>query len=181
MRLIKDDDPAATTLSIGDGANDVAMITAANVGVGIAGLEGAQASRAADYSIGQFKHLKPLLFVHGREAYRRNAYLICYIFYKNALMVLPQYWFGFYSGFSGQPLYEPWMYQCYNIAFTAFPIIWFGVFDFQCDKKDFLQNPSLYKLGLENQCFNKPTFYKWILKGIIQAAVIMLICIPGFL
>jgi len=29
-----------TTLSIGDGANDVSMITAAHVGVGISGLEG---------------------------------------------------------------------------------------------------------------------------------------------
>lgn len=32
--------PRATTLSIGDGANDVNMITAAHVGVGISGLEG---------------------------------------------------------------------------------------------------------------------------------------------
>lgn len=32
--------PKTTTLSIGDGANDVNMITAANVGVGISGLEG---------------------------------------------------------------------------------------------------------------------------------------------
>lgn len=32
--------PTKTTLSIGDGANDVNMITTAHVGVGIAGLEG---------------------------------------------------------------------------------------------------------------------------------------------
>jgi P-type E1-E2 ATPase len=49
---VKDDDPSITTLSIGDGANDVSMINAANVGIGISGLEGQQASRAADYSIG---------------------------------------------------------------------------------------------------------------------------------
>ena len=47
------------------------------------------------------KFLKNLLFVHGREAYRKNGYLVCYNFYKNALYVLPQYWFGFYSAFSG--------------------------------------------------------------------------------
>ena len=41
-----------TTLAIGDGANDVNMITAAHVGIGISGLEGQQAARAADYSIG---------------------------------------------------------------------------------------------------------------------------------
>lgn len=32
--------PHAKTLSIGDGANDVNMITAAHVGIGISGLEG---------------------------------------------------------------------------------------------------------------------------------------------
>jgi len=32
--------PEKRTLSIGDGANDVNMITTAHVGVGIAGLEG---------------------------------------------------------------------------------------------------------------------------------------------
>lgn len=81
--------PKTTTLSIGDGANDVNMITAANVGVGISGLEGQQAARSADYAIGQFKFLKNIIFTHGREAYRRNAYLVCYIFYKNILFVLP--------------------------------------------------------------------------------------------
>ena len=39
------------TASIGDGANDVNMILAAHLGVGISGLEGQQASRAADYSV----------------------------------------------------------------------------------------------------------------------------------
>jgi phospholipid-transporting ATPase len=40
-----------TTLAIGDGANDVNMITAAHVGIGIRGKEGQQAARAADYCI----------------------------------------------------------------------------------------------------------------------------------
>ena len=72
-----------------------------HVGVGIAGREGMQAARASDYAIGKFKFLKPLLFVHGREAYRRVSYLVCYNFYKNILYVIVQYYFGFYSVFSG--------------------------------------------------------------------------------
>jgi len=53
-----EEDPAKiTTLAIGDGANDVNMINAAHIGVGISGLEGMQAARAADYSIGQFRFL----------------------------------------------------------------------------------------------------------------------------
>jgi phospholipid-transporting ATPase len=43
----------SVTLAIGDGANDVAMIQKAHVGVGISGVEGLQASCASDYSIAQ--------------------------------------------------------------------------------------------------------------------------------
>ena len=39
-------------LAIGDGANDVNMINKSHVGVGIKGLEGGQAARAADYVVG---------------------------------------------------------------------------------------------------------------------------------
>lgn len=40
VELIRKEHPSATTLSIGDGANDVNMITAAHVGIGISGHEG---------------------------------------------------------------------------------------------------------------------------------------------
>ena len=43
----------SVTLAIGDGANDVAMIQKAHVGVGISGVEGLQAACASDYSIAQ--------------------------------------------------------------------------------------------------------------------------------
>jgi phospholipid-translocating ATPase len=46
---------------IGDGGNDVSMIQAAHVGVGIVGKEGKQASLAADFSITQFSHLTRLI------------------------------------------------------------------------------------------------------------------------
>jgi phospholipid-translocating ATPase len=70
------------TLSIGDGANDVAMIQEADVGVGIAGEEGRQAVMSADFAIGQFRFLTRLMLVHGRWAYRRMAETIANFFYK---------------------------------------------------------------------------------------------------
>jgi len=105
------------------------MITAAHVGVGIIGKEGQQASRSADYSISQFQYLKNLMFAHGREAYRRNSYLIFYMFYKNVMIVLPIFWFGLISGFSGTQLYDTYLYQTANILFTGAPIIWFAAND----------------------------------------------------
>jgi phospholipid-transporting ATPase len=38
--MVKDKHKNCTTLAIGDGANDVNMITAAHIGIGISGLEG---------------------------------------------------------------------------------------------------------------------------------------------
>lgn len=110
VNLIKDKHPDKITLAIGDGANDVNMILQAHVGVGIFGKEGQQAARSADFAIGQFRFLKPLMFIHGREAYRRNSFLVLYTFYKNMLYILTQYFFGFASGFSAQVLYEPFIY-----------------------------------------------------------------------
>lgn len=43
------------------------MIVAAHIGVGIAGKEGLQASRASDFAIGQFSFLGRLTLSHGRE------------------------------------------------------------------------------------------------------------------
>lgn len=54
------------TLAIGDGANDVAMIQEAHVGIGICGREGLQAANSSDYAIARFKYLLPLLLHHGR-------------------------------------------------------------------------------------------------------------------
>lgn len=134
VRMIRGRHPEKTTLAIGDGANDVAMILAAHVGVGILGKEGQQAARSADYAIGQFKFLKPLLFYHGREAYRRNSYFVLYNFYKNFLYVVTQFFFGAYSCFSGQPLYEQVIYQMYNIFMTSAPIMWYSTYDYEYEK-----------------------------------------------
>jgi phospholipid-translocating ATPase len=75
----------AITLAIGDGANDVAMIQAAHIGVGISGEEGMQASLSADYAIGQFRFLVRLLLVQGRWCYIRTASMLNNFFYKNVV------------------------------------------------------------------------------------------------
>ena len=173
VQVVRDRFPDKTTLSIGDGANDVNMITTAHVGVGISGLEGQQAARSADYIIGQFRFLKPLLFKHGREAYRRNGFLVCYNFYKNIVMVLPNFWFGMYSMYSGSFLYDKFIYQLYNIVFTSVPIMWFAVMDFQYPSHVFLKDPTKYQIGLKKECFGTKVFWYWFCYGAVQAAAII--------
>ena len=86
-----------TTLSIGDGANDVNMINEAHVGVGVRGIEGSQATRAADYIISEFKILKRVVVFHGLNFYHRNANVCLYILYKNILVTIPILAFGPFS------------------------------------------------------------------------------------
>lgn len=52
VEYIKAHSPEYLTLAIGDGANDVNMILAADVGVGVKGHEGTEATRVADISVG---------------------------------------------------------------------------------------------------------------------------------
>jgi len=75
------------TLAIGDGANDIAMIQEAHVGIGITGKEGLQAARTSDYSIAQFRFLTKLLLVHGRWNYIRTCKYTVGTFWKE--MVRP--------------------------------------------------------------------------------------------
>merc|ERR1711871_457607 len=164
---------ALVTLAIGDGANDVTMIKAAHIGVGIDGLEGKQAVNNSDYAIGQFKYLQRLLFVHGRWSYRRMSIVILYMFYKNCLLVLPQWMFGIYSQFSGQNFYLEFpLYQLSNIAFSAFPILAFGILDQDVVAEVPMKVPSLYKdgntLGIH---YSGKTFWLWMLDGTWSAAV----------
>eukprot|EP00762_Andalucia_godoyi_P004804 ANDGO_07205.mRNA.1 Phospholipid-transporting ATPase 3 len=159
------------TLAIGDGANDVSMIQAAHVGVGISGLEGMQAARASDYSIGQFRFLQRLLLVHGRHSYRRNAKLVLYSFYKNSAMFLTQLWFIFYNGFSGTSLYERWTLVMFNVVFSAFPILAFGIFDRDVSERAALRFPRLYLQGRDNKLFTGRIFWCNILNAIFHSLV----------
>lgn len=161
------------TLAIGDGANDCSMICKAHVGVGIAGREGMQAAKSADFAIGKFKFLHKLLFVHGREDYRRNGEVVLYMFYKNVLYVMVQFMFGYYSVFSGQTMYEKWIYQIYNGPFTGLHIIIYGLLDFEFTIPELLANPLYYSIGMYETVFNMKEFWIWFCYSCAQAAMVL--------
>jgi len=177
VRLIKISEKAIT-LAIGDGANDCNMIQSADVGIGIRGLEGLQAFNVCDYGITQFRFLKPLLLVHGRWCYRRVAILVNYTFYKNIVVVMPQYYLGMMSGFSGQKLYNDFMYQLYNVIHSMLPIMLFGVLDQDVCKRVSLNNPQLYALGTNKAYLNRKVSAGWLLSGLWHS--ICIFWIPYF-
>jgi len=172
VALVKKNNPSVVTLSIGDGANDVSMIQEADVGVGIRGREGSQASRSADFSIAKFRYLKKLLFVHGRYTYVRVAQLIQYsFFYKNVAFITIQFYFAFFNGFSGQSLIDSWVISVFNLFFTSWPILIFAMFEKDVQEFYLQKYPELYNRTQNNSDFTLKTFYFWMVNAIWHSLV----------
>jgi phospholipid-transporting ATPase len=173
VQMVRKALPNVMTLGIGDGANDVNMICAAHVGIGISGLEGQQAVRASDFAVAQFSFLQRLLFVHGRECYRRNSTLVCYNFYKNILVTMPLFWYGFLSVFSGQLFYNTWIFQLFNLCFTALPIMLYALFDYETTHDQLMLQPKFYGIGLNHKHFNPKVFWSWIFEAAVHSLCIL--------
>lgn len=170
----------ALLLAIGDGANDVSMIQAAHVGVGISGMEGQQAARSADVSIGQFRFLQRLLLVHGSWSYNRLSRAILYSFYKNIALYLTQFWYVFYNGFSGMSIYESWTVTFYNVICTALPPFALGIMDQYVSARLLLRYPQLYTLGQKGAFLNVNAFWQWICNGIYHSVIIFFFSIGAY-
>lgn len=163
------------TLSVGDGANDVAMIQEADVGVGIAGVEGRQAVMSSDYAIGQFRFLQRLVLVHGRWSYRRLAESISNFFYKNMIWTWSIFWFQCFCDFDITYLMEYTYILMFNLFFTSVPVILMGVLDQDVSDAVSLAVPELYRRGIERLEWTQTKFWLYMLDGIYQSVMVFFI------
>ncbi|KAJ6501941.1 hypothetical protein C8R45DRAFT_1209601 [Mycena sanguinolenta] len=171
VKLVKEG-IGAMTLAIGDGANDVSMIQAADVGVGISGEEGLQAVNSSDYAIAQFRFLKRLLLVHGHWSYARNGNMILNFFYKNIVCIGVLWWFQIYNAWSSSYVFEYTYLLWWNAFFTIAPVIAIGLFDRLLDADALMALPELYRRGREGRWFGFGVFALYMLDGIFQSAII---------
>ncbi|KIW87134.1 uncharacterized protein Z519_12245 [Cladophialophora bantiana CBS 173.52] len=158
-------------LSIGDGANDVAMIQEADVGVGIAGEEGRQAVMSSDYAIGQFRFLQRLVLVHGRWSYRRLAESIANFFYKNLVWTFALFWYQIYNNFDITYLFDYTYILLVNLAFTSVPVGLLGILDQDVSDKVSLAVPQLYRRGMERKEWTQTKFWLYMADGLYQSAI----------
>uniref|UniRef100_A0A4W5PDI6 Phospholipid-transporting ATPase n=1 Tax=Hucho hucho TaxID=62062 RepID=A0A4W5PDI6_9TELE len=165
----------AITLAIGDGANDVSMIKAAHIGVGISGQEGMQAVLSSDFSFAQFRYLQRLLLVHGRWSYLRMCKFLRYFFYKNFTFTFVHFWYGFFCGFSAQTVYDEWFITLYNLVYTALPVLALSLFDQDVNDRWSFQYPKLYAPGQLNQYFSKRAFVYTVLHSGYSSLVLFFI------
>lgn len=109
-----------------------------------------------------------LLLIHGRYDYRRTSKVVLNSFYKNMVLTMVLFLFTFFSGYSGQSLFEDnvsWqltllslertltclspcaqIYMMYNIV-LALPVVSLGVFDRDISEGALLSYPFFYVSG----------------------------------
>lgn len=159
---------------IGDGGNDVSMIQAADVGVGIVGKEGRQASLAADFSIDQFCYLTKLLVWHGRNSYKRSAKLGQFVIHRGLIIAVCQTVFS--AGFMFRPdaLFRDWLLVGYATVYTMMP-----VFSLTLDTDIPVElshlYPELYAELSTSRSLSYRTFFIWVAISVYQGVAIELL------
>ncbi|KAG0648538.1 putative phospholipid-transporting ATPase NEO1 [Hyphodiscus hymeniophilus] len=156
---------------IGDGGNDVSMIQAADVGVGIVGKEGRQASLAADFSIEQFCHLTKLLVWHGRNSYKRSAKLAQFVIHRGLIISVCQTMYSIAIKFEPEGLYKDWLMVGYATVYTMAPVFSL-VLDKDVDENVANLYPELYKELTSGSSLSYRTFFVWVFVSIYQGGMI---------
>ncbi|KAF1980791.1 phospholipid-translocating P-type ATPase-like protein [Aulographum hederae CBS 113979] len=167
---------------IGDGGNDVSMIQAADVGVGIVGKEGRQASLAADFSVTQFCHLTRLLVWHGRNSYKRSAKLAQFVIHRGLIISVCQAMFSIASDFEPNALYKDWLLVGYATLYTMMPVFSL-VLDTDIPPALSHLYPELYRDLRTGRSLSYRSFFIWVAVSVYQGCLIQglsQLLIPSF-
>jgi phospholipid-transporting ATPase len=121
------------------------MLQEADVGVGVKGREGAQAAQASDFAVPRFRHLVPLLAVHGHWVTHRLTHVAMFMLYKNFVMIAVYLWSAFESKASPAEFYDSFLLSFFNLLFTMLPPFAYGLWERDVAKRSLLEIPQLYR------------------------------------
>jgi phospholipid-translocating ATPase len=155
------------------------MILESNVGIGIVGKEGKQASLAADFSINQFSYLKKLILWHGRQSYKRSAVLSQFVIHRGLIISIIQAVFSIIFYFVAIPIYNGYLMLGYATIYTSLPVFSI-VLDEDTGVQTALDYPPLYKTLQKGRSLSFKTFLIWVWQSIFQGGLIMFTCITFF-
>ncbi|KAJ1674901.1 putative aminophospholipid-translocase, partial [Spiromyces aspiralis] len=162
--------------AIGDGGNDVSMIQAADVGVGLVGKEGRQASLAADFSILQFHHIGRLFLWHGRNSYKRSAKLSQFVIHRGLIISIMQAVFSALFYFAPIALFQGMLLVGYTTVYTMAPVFSL-VLDRDITEDIAMMYPELYRELTKGRSLSFKTFFTWLLISVYQGGAIMMLAV----
>lgn len=148
------------SLGIGDGSNDVSLLTSCSVGVGLRGLEGSQAANSADFAADNFGCLRDLLFYHGRHAYMNSTTLIQNVLMRGMTQCFMQLFFSTCYYMTTTILYTGTFLVFYPTLYTILPTMTYYI-DEDIDYEDLMRHPELYATIKRGHKLNIKTFFCW--------------------
>ena len=160
-------------MCIGDGGNDVSMITQADVGVGIEGKEGSQASLAADFALKNFSDVAELMFHHGRRCYKNSAKMAHLIFHRGILISTIQAIFCCLIRFYPISILQGKMPALF-ILFTIIPLFSI-IIDQDIPKNLSMKFPELFKELQINNPMGIRQFFICFTMSLFQASIFILL------
>lgn len=160
-----------TTLSIGDGGNDVPMLQEAHVGIGLESKETDAAGRASDFKTLKFKHLQQML-IHGSQNYFKLSTVYLWNDYKALILALVPYFSRMIQGFEGDPLVPGEIIFICSTLLLAYPLMVYGIFNIPVSAKDLKANPDFYSRHRNNR-FNTGKKIQWWLNALLHVAIIL--------
>lgn len=88
--------------------------------------------------------------------------------------------YAFLNGYSGQTIYDDYYITCYNMVFTALPLLIKGIFEqdinYETDGLSYKRFfPKLYYVGQKSMIFNWRNFAIWYVTGLAHSIVIFVI------
>lgn len=159
--------------AIGDGGNDVSMIMEADVGFGIVGKEGRQASLAADFSLSKFKDVLPLLLWHGRRCYKSTSRLAHLIIHRGTVLFVMQAVFCSMFTYPPISIYPGVLLMGYSTVYTFGPIF-STVLSADISRENAMKYPELYKDLVKRKLLGFQNFFKWFFFSFYQGSFIMM-------
>ncbi|GIX66375.1 aminophospholipid-transporting P-type ATPase [Babesia caballi] len=172
VRLIKQY-TGKRTCAIGDGDNDVPMIMEADVGIGIVGKEGLQASLSADYSIHHFHYIKRLILWHGRNSYKSSASLTHFIIHRGMIIAVMQALFSAMYFYMPLAFFQGWLQIGFSTYYTMLPL-YSLVLDYELEESVVFLFPELYQTLHTGRVMSVKTFLIWVWISVFQGAILML-------
>ncbi|SBT71478.1 guanylyl cyclase, putative [Plasmodium malariae] len=173
VRLIKNRlSPTPNTLAIGDGANDIAMLQEANIGVSIMTSECIISAGYSDYCIKNFCYLRKLLFIYGSKHLYTISIMLYWSFFKNIILILPIFFYQAYAAWSCVKIYPEMLYTFFSIFWVFIPIIYYMFLQHNLNYDILYNIPLFYALSRRKYNMNILKFFSWIIEAIFYAVVI---------
>lgn len=166
----------SSALAIGDGVNDIGMIEAAHLGVGIRGKESTQAAKAAGLQIGEWQQLSSLLLTLGTRSMILISVAVKWVYFKHAMTAFAlQAWLVHRQ-------HAEWRDPTDPLQMLVFNTVSFGVV-IAYSVSDQLSNSYLlsFQQRSRGSLFRVSSLLRWWLSGALYGFLItftILLCFP---